>query len=69
MPDKKPTIKPKQQITIHRDGTVSYFSVYLRQWRRTSAASLVDKHDDFSALTTDDRAIINDALRSAAINA
>jgi len=58
-----PTIKPHQEITIHKDGTISYFSIYLQQWQRVSAAALVNKHDDFAALTVSDRAKINAAFR------
>ena len=58
-----PTIKPNQEITIHRDGTVSYFSIYLRTWQRISAYALTNRHDDFAALTVSDRAKINSAFR------
>lgn len=58
----KPTIKPQQEITIHRDGTVSYFSIYLQQWQRLSAIALTDRHDDFAALTSADREKINAAF-------
>lgn len=58
-----PTIKPKQEITIHRDGTVSYYSVYLQQWQRISAIALSERHDDFAALTEADRAKINAAFK------
>ena len=57
-----PTIKPNQEITIHRDGTVSYFSVYTQQWQRVSAAALVGARD-FLALTSADRAKIKAAAQ------
>jgi hypothetical protein len=57
----EPTIKPKQKITIHRDGSVSYWSVYLQQWQRVSAMALTDRHDDYAALTESDRAKISRA--------
>lgn len=60
-----PKIKPHQAITVHADYTVSYFSIYLQQWQRTSAAALVNKHDDFAALTDSDRVKINAALKRA----
>lgn len=33
----KPKIKPNQAITIHRDGTVSFFDVLAQQWERMPA--------------------------------
>lgn len=33
----KPKIKPRQVITIHRDGTVSFFDVLAQQWERMPA--------------------------------
>jgi hypothetical protein len=56
-------IKSGQEITIHRDNTVSYFSIYLQIWRRISLLALTDAHDDFAALTDDDRRRINRALQ------
>jgi len=55
--------KQNQEITIHRDGTVSYFSIYLQTWQRIGAMALTDRHDDFAALTSADRAKINAAFR------
>ena len=39
---KQPTIKPNYQSTHHRDGTVSFWNVYARQWERKSAAHIPD---------------------------
>lgn len=47
----KPTFKPKQAITIHKDGSVSYFSIFRQVWDRTSAYNLTTRHDDYAALT------------------
>ena len=57
-----PKYKQNQEITIHRDGTVSYFSIYLQQWQRVSAEALVGARD-FLALTSADRTKINAASR------
>lgn len=43
----KPTIKPRQTITIHKDGTVSFFDIMAQQWRRIPA-----RHFDASTLAT-----------------
>ncbi len=56
---KTPTIKPNYRTTYHRDGSVSYWSVYLQQWQRTSAYNLTTRHDDFAALSKEERAKIN----------
>lgn len=58
----KPKFKPQQQITIHRDFSVSYFSIYRQQWDRTSAVNLTTRHDDFAALSESDRKKINSAI-------
>ena len=55
----KPTIKPNQGITIHRDDTISYWSVYHQRWERVSAYALANRHDDYSALSDSDRAKIS----------
>jgi hypothetical protein len=60
----KPTIKPKQGITIHRDLTISYFSVYNQVWDRTSCYNLTTRHDDFNALSQEDRERISKKVRS-----
>ncbi len=38
----KPTIKPKQQTTYHRDGSVSFWNVMTQQWERKSATHIPD---------------------------
>jgi hypothetical protein len=50
-----PKIKANQEITIHRDNTVSYFSIYRQVWTRISVFEIVNRHDDFAALTQSDR--------------
>lgn len=37
-----PTIKPDFQPTKHRDGTVSYWSVYQQLWVRTMSSLVPD---------------------------
>lgn len=39
----KPTIKPQYGTTYHRDGTVSYWNVYLQQWKRQAARRISDE--------------------------
>lgn len=39
---KKPAIKPGMRSTLHRDGTVSYWDIYLSQWDRRSADEIPD---------------------------
>lgn len=39
-PHMKPTIKPRQVITIHRDGTVSLWDIISQQWRRLPAGDV-----------------------------
>lgn len=36
--------------TFHRDGSVTYWSVYLQLWQRVSTYSLTNRHDDYAAL-------------------
>lgn len=55
-----PTIKPNQQITVHKDRTVSYFSIYLQQWDRIDARALM-RNRDLNALTPEDREMIKAA--------
>lgn len=43
------------KTTYHRDGTVTYWSVYLQQWKRVSAYALTNRHDDYAALSDDER--------------
>jgi len=52
---KTPKCKPNQMTTYHRDGTVSYWSVYLQQWQRVSAYELTCRHDDYAALSQAER--------------
>lgn len=41
MAHKPITVKPNLDITLHRDGSVSYFDVFQQQWARYSAAGLM----------------------------
>ena len=36
------------KTTYHRDGTVTYWSVYLQQWQRVSAYELTNRHDGYA---------------------
>ena len=38
-----PTWKPDAQPTYHRDGSVSYWDVYLQQWARRPAQDISDE--------------------------
>ena len=38
----KPKIKPQMEMTLHRDGTVSYWDIYVQCWRRVLACMLED---------------------------
>lgn len=38
----KATIKPKQQNTYHRDGSVSYWDIMTQQWERRQATHIPD---------------------------
>lgn len=61
---KEPKYKPHRECTYHRDGTVSYWSVYKQQWDRTTAYDLCNRHDDYAALNEQERQrISNMALR------
>jgi hypothetical protein len=55
----KPTIKAKQQNTYHRDGTVSYWSVYTQCWERRPANSI--PRDDLAAMNADERLRVESA--------
>jgi hypothetical protein len=48
-----PTWKPNAKTTHHRDGTVSYFSVYAQTWTRERAAEVPDR--ELSAMSERDR--------------
>ena len=53
------------KTTYHRDGTVTYWSVYLQQWQRVSAYELTNRRDDYASLSDDERRRISRmALRS-----
>ena len=49
----KPTIKPKFQPTKHKDGTVSYWSVYQQVWIRTYVSLIPDQ--ELAAMGDDGR--------------
>ena len=53
------------RTTIHRDGTVTYWSVYQQQWQRASAAALSDA--TLASLGARDRARVARALARAAM--
>lgn len=52
----KPTIKPDETPTLHRDGTVSWWSVYDQQWRRTRPDLIPDR--ERAAMPEEDRRLI-----------
>ena len=57
-------IKADMECTYHRDGTVSYWSVYRQCWSRTTAYDLCNRHNDYAALNDKERKrISNMALR------
>ena len=60
-----PTIKPEMKMTIHKDGTVSYWSVYRQQWARESTFDLANKlTEDYLAMpSADKRRICADAFK------
>lgn len=60
-----PTIKPKRNMTIHKDNTVSYWNIYLQQWQRTTFFALVDKRDVFASFSQQERDAINRARNRA----
>lgn len=62
----KPAIKPALATTYHRDGTVSYWSVYAQGWRRAYAHRINAR--DFEAMTEAERARIERMSRAAALN-
>jgi len=45
--------KPGQKPTFHRDGTVSYWSVYQQAWKRQNAALIPDR--ELAAMTPKQR--------------
>ena len=49
----KPLIKPNTQPTKHRDGTVSYWSVYKQQWLRDEPINI--PHRELAAMGEDRR--------------
>ena len=48
-----PTIKSEMQNTYHRDGTVSYWSVFARRWLRADAGRI--DHQDLAAMSASER--------------
>jgi hypothetical protein len=59
----KPTIKKSGDITCHRDGTVSYWSVYTRTWSRRPAEQVPDR--DLATMDNRERARIARMARMA----
>jgi hypothetical protein len=57
--NKTPAIKPGYKTTYHRDGSVSYWSVALQRWQRTSAYALTNRHEDYAALSDSERARVS----------
>ena len=43
MQTRKPTVKPGMLHTLHKDGTVSYFSIVEQRWRREFACTVSAK--------------------------
>ncbi len=58
---KTPKIKPNQASTFHRDGTLSYWSVYRQQWVRDDVSDVLSNHNELSAMTGTERARIEKA--------
>ena len=50
---KKPKIKSSQQITLHRDRTVSFFSILTSSWMRVPAIDI--KPSELATMTCRDR--------------
>ena len=53
-----PTIKPDLRMTLHRDGTVSYWSVYRQQWTREAVEAVFESPSEMSAMNPADRQAI-----------
>lgn len=49
----KPQISPNLKTTFHRDGTVSYWDVFLQGWQRIPVGAVSDKV--LSSLPPDER--------------
>lgn len=54
--NQNPTIKPEYANTIHRDGTVSYWSVFRQTWHRSTASSIPD--NELAAMNDKERSKI-----------
>lgn len=57
-------VTPDLSITLHRDGTVSYWSVYEQRWRRDLAGSIADR--ELAAMNDDERERIRRHAATAA---
>jgi hypothetical protein len=51
--DMTATIKSNYRTTFHRDGSVSFWSVYQQQWMREQAIHVSDKH--LASMSSHDR--------------
>jgi hypothetical protein len=51
----KPTIKPHQTPTFHRDGTVSWFSILENSWKRLHIKLVKMQEIDASFIPSDRR--------------
>ena len=60
----KPTIKPEMKTTVHRDGSVSYWSVNNQVWQRVGAGDLIQSKD-FPTLNEQERARISKMVSPA----
>lgn len=52
MTNYKPTIKDNARNTYHRDGTVSYYSIYTCTWHRRLVAEIPER--DTAAMSRDE---------------
>jgi len=60
----KPAIKPNYKTTFHRDGSLSYWSVYTQSWHRHRPTGLLD--NEIASLRIKDRQKVL-AMRSKAL--
>jgi hypothetical protein len=53
-----PAIKPDLRITLHRDNTISYWSVFRQQWVREPIGKVLENSEEMSAMNPADRQAI-----------
>jgi hypothetical protein len=58
----RPTIKTDRSITLHRDGSISFWDVRLQQWQRRPAAMI--RAYELETLSTDERAAVTRHART-----